>query len=195
METPISATLAVLLLSSGLGLTPPIQTADAQKVAEKLVPQTQIWRSELEHKQTQIDELESSLKKKDEELSRLKAAKINNTQDPENAPQTSQNTNEWQTGEFTAYYPANNALQGGTVTAKGDNLCDSLYYHGYQIVAAPPEIPFDTILEIEVDGQVIKAIVRDRGGAIKGNKFDIAMSNKANAYDFGRKNGRWRIVE
>ncbi|MCD2225499.1 3D domain-containing protein [Listeria cossartiae] len=142
-------------------------------------------------------ELESTLSERDKEIERLKSQVNPKTTNKNHDVKTSENDVEtaWQTGEFTAYYPANNALQGGTVTAKGDNLCDSLYYNGYQIVAAPPEIPFDTVLEIEVDGQLIKAIVRDRGGAIKGNKFDIARSNKTNAYDFGRKTGRWRIVE
>ncbi|MBF2350069.1 3D domain-containing protein [Listeria marthii] len=142
-------------------------------------------------------ELESTLSERDKEIERLKSQVNHKTTNKTHDAKTSENGVEtaWRMGEFTAYYPANNALQGGTVTAKGDNLCDSLYYNGYQIVAAPPEIPFDTVLEIEVDGQLIKAIVRDRGGAIKGNKFDIARSNKTNAYDFGRKTGRWRIVE
>ncbi|MBC2037939.1 3D domain-containing protein [Listeria marthii] len=142
-------------------------------------------------------ELDSTLSERDKEIERLKSQVNHKTTNKNHDVKTSENAAKtaWQTGEFTAYYPANNALQGGIVTAKGDNLCDSLYYNGYQIVAAPPEIPFDTVLEIEVDGQLIKAIVRDRGGAIKGNKFDIAMPNKTNAYDFGRKTGRWRIVE
>ncbi|MDT0064619.1 3D domain-containing protein [Listeria cossartiae subsp. cayugensis] len=142
-------------------------------------------------------ELETTLSERDKEIERLKSQVSPKTTNKAHDAKTSENEAKtaWRMGEFTAYYPANSVLQGGTVTAKGDNLCDSLYYNGYQIVAAPPELPFDTVLEIDVDGQLIKAIVRDRGGAIKGNKFDIAVPNKTNAYDFGRKTGKWRIVE
>ncbi|MBC2267715.1 hypothetical protein HCB38_07805 [Listeria sp. FSL L7-0083] len=187
----------MLTTALSTGISPQLPSKEAAQLSVELAPNAQIWRVNSEVKSRQVAELKDVLSERDKEIERLNS-RVND--EPTNKTQitkTSENDGEttWQTGEFTAYYPANNALQGGTVTAKGDNLCDSLYYDSYQIVAAPPEIPFDTVLEIEVDGQVIKAIVRDRGGAIKGNKFDVAMSNKTNAYEFGRKSGRWRIVE
>ncbi|HHT5958525.1 hypothetical protein DNH64_14355 [Listeria monocytogenes] len=194
----IQTIIASLLLTTALstGVSPRLPSKEATKLSEELTPNAQIWRVNSEIKSKQVSELTGALIERDKEIERLKTQvtteKINKTRDIKKSENSAEN--DWQTGEFTAYYPANNALQGGTVTAKGDNLCDSLYYNGYQIIAAPPEIPFDTVLEIEVDGQVIKGIVRDRGGAIKGNKFDIALANKTNAYDFGRKNGRWRIT-
>ncbi|MBC2339384.1 hypothetical protein HBP47_00565 [Listeria welshimeri] len=191
--------IASIMLTTALsaGIAPQLPSKEAAQLSEELTPNAQIWRVNSEIKSKQVSELTGALIERDKEIERLKT-QVNNEKANKNRDiKKSENSAEsdWQTGEFTAYYPANNEMQGGTVTAKGDNLCDSLYYNGKQIVAAPPEIPFDTVLEIEVDGQVIKGIVRDRGGAIKGNKFDIAMPNKTNAYEFGRKNGRWRIVE
>ncbi|EAD9126957.1 hypothetical protein AOC41_07110 [Listeria monocytogenes] len=150
-----------------------------------------------ESKSQEVAKLKSDLSERDNEIKQLKSQINNETTNKALNVKTSENKSgkPWRMGEFTAYYPANNTMQGGTITAKGDDLITSLYYNGYQIVAAPPEIPFDTVLEIEVDGQLIKAIVRDRGGAIKGNKFDIAMADEPTACKFGRKNGRWRIVE
>ncbi|HBP01236.1 MAG TPA: hypothetical protein DD454_03435 [Candidatus Moranbacteria bacterium] len=52
-------------------------------------------------------------------------------------------------------------------------------------LACPPEYPFGTIIEIEGMGQYR---CEDRGGAIKGNHFDIYMVTKAEAFGFGRKN-------
>lgn len=86
-------------------------------------------------------------------------------------------------------------MQGSGTTAKGDSLHASLIYQGYRIIAAPPSLPFNTVVEIEVGGQHSKAIVRDRGGAIKGDKFDIAMADRQTAVKFGKQTGRWRVVE
>ncbi|HAV11638.1 MAG TPA: hypothetical protein DCX32_03815 [Candidatus Moranbacteria bacterium] len=52
-------------------------------------------------------------------------------------------------------------------------------------LACPPEYPFGTIVEIEGMGQYR---CEDRGGAIKGNHFDIYMVTKTEAFGFGRKN-------
>ncbi|EAH3832197.1 hypothetical protein D5014_12050 [Listeria monocytogenes] len=186
----------MLTTALSAGIAPQLPSKEAAQLSMELAPNAQIWRVNNEVTSQQVAELKVALSERNKEIEHLKTQvsneKTNKTQIAKMSENEEKNT--WQTGEFTAYYPANNEMQGGTVTAKGDNLCDSLYYNGYQIIAAPPEIPFDTVLEIEVDGQVIKGIVRDRGGAIKGNKFDIALANKTNAYDFGRKNGGWRIT-
>jgi 3D (Asp-Asp-Asp) domain-containing protein len=52
-------------------------------------------------------------------------------------------------------------------------------------LACPPEYPFGAIIEIEGMGQFR---CEDRGGAIKGNHFDIYMETKAEAFKFGRRN-------
>lgn len=52
-------------------------------------------------------------------------------------------------------------------------------------LACPPEYPFGAKLKIEGMGVYT---CEDRGGAIKGNKFDIYMETKSEAFAFGRRN-------
>lgn len=52
-------------------------------------------------------------------------------------------------------------------------------------IACAPEFPFGTMIEIEGMGLYR---CEDRGGAIKGNKIDIYMETKAEAFKFGRRN-------
>jgi len=59
-------------------------------------------------------------------------------------------------------------------------------------IACPPEFPFGVKIAIEGMGTFV---CEDRGGAIKGNHFDIYMLTKAEAFKFGRKNLTAEIVE
>lgn len=52
-------------------------------------------------------------------------------------------------------------------------------------LACPPQYPFGTKIKIEGYGTYT---CEDRGGAIKGNKFDIYMQTKSEAFAFGRRN-------
>ena len=93
---------------------------------------------------------------------------------------------------FTAYYPANNAVEGGFYDALG-NLLDP----SKRTMAAPPSIPFGTKITIqgtdtERDGQTYT--VNDRGGAIQIKNgvyhFDILMSSNSQCNRWGVKYGR-----
>lgn len=59
-------------------------------------------------------------------------------------------------------------------------------------LACPPEYPFGVKIEIEEMGIYT---CEDRGGAIKGNHFDIYMETKSDAFAFGRKNLIAKVVE
>lgn len=54
-----------------------------------------------------------------------------------------------------------------------------------QTLACPPEYPFGAKISIEGVGTLR---CEDRGGAIKGNHFDIYMETKHEAFAFGRRN-------
>lgn len=54
-----------------------------------------------------------------------------------------------------------------------------------ETIACPPQFPFGVKLKIEGMGTYI---CQDRGGAIKGNKVDIYMETKKEAFAFGRQN-------
>ncbi|MDP1884666.1 MAG: 3D domain-containing protein [Candidatus Moranbacteria bacterium] len=52
-------------------------------------------------------------------------------------------------------------------------------------IACPPQFPLGTKINIEGYGNFV---CEDRGGAIKGNHFDIYMQTKKQAFAFGRRN-------
>ncbi|HOF42593.1 MAG TPA: 3D domain-containing protein [Candidatus Moranbacteria bacterium] len=58
-------------------------------------------------------------------------------------------------------------------------------------IACPPEFPFGVKLDIEGMGTYV---CEDRGGAIKGNKIDIYMLTKKEAFEFGRRNLMAQVV-
>jgi 3D (Asp-Asp-Asp) domain-containing protein len=59
-------------------------------------------------------------------------------------------------------------------------------------LACPPNFPFGT--KINIDG-VGTLVCEDRGGAIKGNHFDIYVETKKEAFAFGRRNLLAEVVE
>lgn len=83
----------------------------------------------------------------------------------------------------TAYTPYCVGCSG--VTASGVNVKSSQTYKGYKIIAAPKQFAFGTKMYIPGFGH---AIVLDRGGAITGNKLDLLVGTKSEAYAWGRKN-------
>ena len=59
-------------------------------------------------------------------------------------------------------------------------------------LACPPAFPFGTKIQIEGVGTLV---CEDRGGAIKGNHFDIYVETKKEAFAFGRQNLLAEVVE
>ncbi len=71
------------------------------------------------------------------------------------------------------------------ITASGKKVTEG------KTIACPPQYKFGT--KIEVDGMGTY-VCEDRGGAIKGNHFDIYMETKSQAFAFGRRNLIARVV-
>ena len=61
-----------------------------------------------------------------------------------------------------------------------------------ETIACPRQFPFGTKLYIEGFGTYV---CQDRGGAIKGNKVDIYMKTKAQAFAFGRRILSAQVIE
>lgn len=59
-------------------------------------------------------------------------------------------------------------------------------------LACPPALPFGTKIAIVGMGEYR---CEDRGGAIKGNKIDIYMETKSEAFAFGRQNLTAQVVQ
>lgn len=61
----------------------------------------------------------------------------------------------------------------------------------HRTLACPKQYKFGTKIKIEGYGTYI---CEDRGGAIKGNKFDIYMQTKKEAFAFGRRNLKAEVI-
>ncbi len=72
------------------------------------------------------------------------------------------------------------------VTASGIKVTEK------RTLACPPNFPFGTKIAIEGMGEFR---CEDRGGAIKGNKIDIYMETKKEAFSFGRRNLIAQVVK
>lgn len=87
-------------------------------------------------------------------------------------------------GEFTINASAYTA--SADECGKSDGITASgILVEENRTLACPPEYPFGA--KIAIDGMGVYSC-EDRGGAIKGNKFDIYMETKAEAFSFGRRN-------
>lgn len=71
------------------------------------------------------------------------------------------------------------------ITASGIKVAEK------RTLACPPSYPFGTKIKIEGVGELR---CEDRGGAIKGNHFDIYMETKSQAFAFGRQHLLAEIV-
>lgn len=88
----------------------------------------------------------------------------------------------------TAYTAYCNGCSG--ITATGINLKSN---PGVKVIAVDPSvIPLGSKVWVEDYGY---AVAGDTGGAIKGNKVDLFMSSKSQAYDFGRKKVRVKVLD
>jgi uncharacterized protein YabE (DUF348 family) len=87
----------------------------------------------------------------------------------------------------TAYTGSCNGCSG--VTATGINLKAN---PGVKVIAVDPSvIPLGTKVYVEGYGYAVAA---DTGGAIRGNKIDVFFSSKSDAYHWGRKQVKIKIL-
>ncbi|MGX4600407.1 C40 family peptidase [Faecalimicrobium sp. JNUCC 81] len=97
---------------------------------------------------------------------------------------------------FTAYYPANNSMEGGLYDAQGNRLNPK-----NKTCAAPKSIPFGTKIKVQGtgtsrDGEIYT--VTDRGGAITVKDgvyhFDLLMRSRKECNTWGKKKGKAVIL-
>ncbi len=91
------------------------------------------------------------------------------------------------TGNFSAYTAAADECgKSDGITASGIKVKEN------RTLACPPAYPFGTKIQIDGMGTFI---CEDRGGAIKGNHFDIYVETKREAFAFGRRNLEAEVVD
>jgi len=89
-------------------------------------------------------------------------------------------------GNFSAYTAsADECGKSDGITASGKKVTPN------HTLACPPQYKFGT--KIMIEGVGIRTCW-DRGGAIKGNKFDLYVETKAEARQFGRRNLNYSIT-
>jgi 3D (Asp-Asp-Asp) domain-containing protein len=96
------------------------------------------------------------------------------------------------------YYSAYDGTQIG-ITAGGTNMAGGNIYtnDGYRIIATDPSvIPLGTIVRVTTsNGESFLAKADDTGGAVKGNKIDIAVSSASEAFTLGRGTATIEILQ
>lgn len=101
---------------------------------------------------------------------------------------------------FMTNYGPDCAGCGGNLACTGKSVKNGrIYYQDptygrIRIIAADKSIPCGTIFNIYDNGNEYKAISLDRGGAIKGNKFDLLNNSEVEANKNGVKNLRVSLV-
>jgi 3D (Asp-Asp-Asp) domain-containing protein len=137
---------------------------------------------------TKIEEIEtkkeSSINKSEEELKNDKIlAKWKEKQEKmwKNLPEEKFTIN---ASAYTA--AADECGKSDGITASGIKVKEN------RTLACPPNFPFGTKIQIEGVGTLV---CEDRGGAIKGNHFDIYVETKKEAFAFGRKNLLAEVIE
>ena len=168
---------------------------------------------DIQSKESEIDKLNKDLQaKKEREEEEARLAEINNdksvvlsSNEASNSEQnnvttstSSSNTNNVTLGTFDiTYYSAYDGTQVG-ITRGGTNMANGNIYtsDGYRIIASDLSIiPLGTIVRVTTsNGESFMAKVDDSGGAIVGNKIDIAVSTPEEAFALGRGTATVEVV-
>ena len=168
---------------------------------------------DIQNKESEIDKLNQDLQAKrerEEEEARLakvnsdKSAVLSSNKDSKSEQKkvitstSSSKANNTSLGTFdVTYYSAYDGAQIG-ITRGGTNMANGNIHtsDGYRIIASDLSvIPLGTIVRVTTgNGETFMAKVDDSGGAIVGNKIDIAVSSPEEAFRLGRTTAKVEIV-
>lgn len=94
---------------------------------------------------------------------------------------------------YTAYCPT-----GCTgVTATGVDVSNTIYHEGKRVIAVDPSvIPLGSTVQVTTsDGSTFEATSQDTGGDIKGNRIDILVGSREEAYQLGRQDVTVKVIK
>ena len=102
---------------------------------------------------------------------------------------------EWLDFESTAYEPFCDSGCIG-ITRTGYDVSNTIYYEDMRIIAVDPDvIPLHSIVEVKTDAEIFTAIALDTGELIKGNIIDLLVETESEAWNWGRRNVKVRVIE
>ncbi|WP_207119846.1 3D domain-containing protein [Bacillus velezensis] len=145
--------------------------------------------AELAGKDAKIKALESELASVKDEV------KARANEKREKPPHKHVEPSDWQTFEASAYTAY--CAEGCTgTTATGLDVRHTIYHAGKRIIAVDPSvIALGSAVEVrQADGTTFKAVAQDTGGAIKGAKIDVLVTEEADAVQFGRQSVQVRVI-
>lgn len=152
---------------------------------DELIQQKEALEKELEL-------LKSELKSKEQELQRVKQHTVKQQTKNLHHTQSASTASKTLTAVATAYTAYCKGCSG--VTATGINLREN---PNAKVIAVDPKvIPLNSKVEVVYNDQSLGVFVAgDTGGAIKGNKIDIFMPSKEEAYNWGRRTVTVRVLD
>lgn len=173
---------------------------DSEKLKEtqilKLESKIESFSKSLDEKKKEIKNKNEKVKKKDDEIKQLEKELKSEKNKSENLKielknMSKLNTIDVKATAYTAFCPT--GCIG--ITATGYNVKNTVYKDGYRVIAVDPKvIPLGSIVEVESSGMSFKGIAEDTGGAIKGNRIDILMKDRSEAYNYGVRNAKVKII-
>ncbi|MBS0046377.1 3D domain-containing protein [Bacillus velezensis] len=152
--------------------------------------------AEAEKKDARIQALESEVVALKAEIKARSKPEVNNevANEKPNAEEPAKQS-AWQTFEATAYTAY--CAEGCTgTTATGLDVSHTIYHAGKRIIAVDPSvIALGSAVEVrQADGTTFEAVAQDTGGAIKGAKIDVLVTEEADAVQFGRQSVQVRVI-
>ena len=147
--------------------------------------------------QAEIENLERSLAYKSKELTRLKD-ELKALKSKQNEAGRDDNKQEGAGKTFEATFYTAFCPTGCTgVTATGVDVSNTIYHEGKRIIAVDPSvIPLGSHVKVTLeDGTSFEATAQDVGGAIKGNRIDILVASRDEAYRLGRQTVKVEILK
>lgn len=176
------------------------ELAKMQDEANKVIEISETLKEENESYKVKVSEMKESLKTYETEIIKHKKEqeKLKNEikEQVVNVSYDVSASNDWITYTQTHYTSYCNTGCTGK-TASGIDVSKSTKYNGMSIIAVDTRrIPLGSIVEINDNGKVFKAIALDTGGAIKGNKIDLLVSvnDSSYAYSLGVKKVKVKIL-
>jgi len=100
-------------------------------------------------------------------------------------------------GEFEATFYTAFCPTGCTgITATGIDVRDTIYHEGKRIIAVDPNVvPLGSTVKVTLaNGDSFEATAQDVGGAIKGNRIDILVASRNEAYRLGRQSAKVEVI-
>lgn len=191
----------------GIGNIEEVKIDLLEDKVEVLEDEVKVYEEAIDDYESEVSELEKDLSKALDDVDKYKneVSATVSTSVPKNKKEDVKEDNEvetysasdkgGETYEATYYGMDCNGCSG--TTASGLNIGSGTTYKGMKVIAADTSrLPFHTEVEItDNKGKTYKAIVKDRGGNIKGNRIDILVGSEAESSKYGRHNVTIKVIK